>query len=251
MSKVESKSRFSLNQKLIFSALIMIAVVISIPLVYAIVEPHIKITMDGAQTTKPIQIVDSQNNEVFSIDTDGTIFPDPVLNKQVLADINTGKTVLFFESASESASVSVTDGTNIDQYQVLAEWELDFTTTEVGKGILPFVNVHDGYLTGFMKKDISNEVAVRLDYHTVDEGWSNLLFISTTVNNLLIGGVSTQNGNSMCFRGFIGAVDPCTIKLVYGNTNTVGGNPTFLELEEIKFYLEITVPYGVTVTRVT
>lgn len=49
----------------------------SSPTIYAIVEPHITITMDPGQTTKPLQINDDLGSEVFSVDVDGTISPNP------------------------------------------------------------------------------------------------------------------------------------------------------------------------------
>lgn len=44
--------------------------------VMAIVEPHITINMDLGQTTKPFVINDNTGMEIFSVDTDGTIFPN-------------------------------------------------------------------------------------------------------------------------------------------------------------------------------
>lgn len=56
-------------------AIFAILAVISIPIVYAVVEPSIILNMDSGQTTKPLQIKDNLGNEVFSVDTDGTVFP--------------------------------------------------------------------------------------------------------------------------------------------------------------------------------
>ena len=44
--------------------------------VYSVTEPYLKITMDGGQTTDPIQIVDSGSTSVFSIDPNGSITSD-------------------------------------------------------------------------------------------------------------------------------------------------------------------------------
>lgn len=41
--------------------------------VMALVEPHITITMEPGQTTKPFQIKDDQGTDVFAVDVDGTI----------------------------------------------------------------------------------------------------------------------------------------------------------------------------------
>lgn len=51
----------------------IIASIIMVPFIYAAVEPHILLTMDAAQTTKPFVINNSTNDEVFSIDTDGSM----------------------------------------------------------------------------------------------------------------------------------------------------------------------------------
>ncbi len=171
MSKVESKPRFSLNQKLIFSALIMIAVVISIPLVYAIVEPHIKITMDGAQTTKPFLIVDSQNNEVFSIDTDGTLFPDPtadIILNQASPDYK-----YYVEYTHEDVIIYGTGSDNGDynNWLVLAEYRIDFNSLTENEGsgdtstTYPApIFIGGSFLNGFVKSSSGTfdaEISVR------------------------------------------------------------------------------------------
>jgi len=60
----------------ILSVGIISGVVLS-PEIWAMIEPHITITMDPEQTTKPFQILDNFGDEVFSVDVDGTIFPPP------------------------------------------------------------------------------------------------------------------------------------------------------------------------------
>lgn len=76
MSSEPNKSRFTLNQKLMIITAVLIISIVSSPLVYAVVEPHIKITMGESQTTKPFQIVNNLDQEVFSVGADGTIFPE-------------------------------------------------------------------------------------------------------------------------------------------------------------------------------
>ncbi len=44
--------------------------------VYSVTEPYLKITMDGGQTTDPIQIVDSADSSVFNINGTGFIESD-------------------------------------------------------------------------------------------------------------------------------------------------------------------------------
>ena len=58
----------------ILSVGIISGVVLS-PEIWAMIEPHITITMDPGQTTKPFQILDNLGDEVFSVDVDGTVFP--------------------------------------------------------------------------------------------------------------------------------------------------------------------------------
>ena len=65
------------KQLLFFGILVVgfIGIGAASPTIYAIVEPHITINMDPGQTTKPFQINDNLGTEIFSVDTDGTIFP--------------------------------------------------------------------------------------------------------------------------------------------------------------------------------
>ena len=61
------------KQFLFFGILVagFIGLVAFSPTIYAIVEPHITITMDPGQTTKPFVINDNVGSEVFSVDVDG------------------------------------------------------------------------------------------------------------------------------------------------------------------------------------
>ena len=72
----------------------ILGLIASSPTIYALVEPHITITMEPAQTTKPFQINDDQGTEVFSVDVDGTIFPSSgVTSKIILGAISEGSTL--------------------------------------------------------------------------------------------------------------------------------------------------------------
>ncbi len=64
------------KQNSMFLVLIAVALVITIPMAYSAVEPSIIINMESGQTTKPLQVKDSGGSEVFSVDVDGTVFPD-------------------------------------------------------------------------------------------------------------------------------------------------------------------------------
>lgn len=93
-------------RRLFLFAILSVGIVgglVSGPSIWAAVEPPITITMDPGQTTKPIQIKDNLGNEVFSVDTDGTIFPassggtvslvtnDAVLDNNAKAYIDVGE----------------------------------------------------------------------------------------------------------------------------------------------------------------
>ena len=69
MGHLEKRKKF-----LFFGILVVgfIGLVAASPAIYAIVEPHITITMDPGQTTKPFQIKDDLGTEVFSVNPDGT-----------------------------------------------------------------------------------------------------------------------------------------------------------------------------------
>lgn len=62
------------------------------PQVMALVEPHITINMDPAQTTEPFQIKDDLGSEVFSINSDATIssanYADLVFKQESVVNVD-------------------------------------------------------------------------------------------------------------------------------------------------------------------
>ena len=76
--------------------------------IYAIVEPHITITMDPGQTTKPFVINDDTGSEVFSVNPDGSFFAANVAQ-------------LHFGQNSE---VSVAAGDVLATPKILARWNI-------------------------------------------------------------------------------------------------------------------------------
>ena len=103
------------KQFLIFGLLacVILGVLVSSPTIYAIVEPHITITMDPGQTTKPLVINDDTGTEVFSVDVDGTISPSG-------ATIGTGD-ITSFEFFQKTP---VTFFADRDNPFVFAKWTL-------------------------------------------------------------------------------------------------------------------------------
>jgi len=99
------------SKKLLFFGLLaggIIGLVASSPTIYAIVEPHITITMDPGQTTKPFVINDDTSTEVFSINPDGSFSASNVV-------------MLHFE---EKGVINVPSGTLKSSPQLLAVWQL-------------------------------------------------------------------------------------------------------------------------------
>ena len=58
MNLKNKESKFTGNQKAVIIGISLFALIIISPQIYAAVEPHITITMDPGQTTKPFQIKD-------------------------------------------------------------------------------------------------------------------------------------------------------------------------------------------------
>ena len=96
---------------LALTSIVVISVVSTLafgPQVMALVEPHITITMDPSQATKPFQVNDDQGTNVFSIN------PDSTFSSVNYAD-------LVFKQESE---VNVIAGQNLTNPVILAEWKL-------------------------------------------------------------------------------------------------------------------------------
>jgi len=85
-----------------------IALIAFSPTIYAIVEPHITITMDPGQTTKPFAINDDQSTEVFSINPDGSFSAGNIV-------------VLHFE---QKGIITIPQETLSDDPLLLAVWQV-------------------------------------------------------------------------------------------------------------------------------
>jgi hypothetical protein len=241
---------------------LLIVAVVSSPFVYAIVEPHIKITMDDSQTTKPIQVVDSFGQEVFSVDVDGTIFPEPVSTpfvlNQTLQDFDSGMSVLLFEQIEEFSVETSIPSFDFDAMEEIALWRIDFSssnddTNDPPNTGMPDVYMADGYFSGFTKSSNGAEVGLYIGWkNTSNPSWD---FIgtagrdATTYSGFGIGG-SFLEDFTMCFRD-AGDFDPCFISIRLGNTDAGGGGiPMTNFIKDVKYFQTVVLPASATLTRV-
>lgn len=68
LNTVSNKSKWT-----IFGSLIVFALIIASPQIYAAVEPHIIMTLDAGQTTDAMTILNNAGDEVFKIDHEGLL----------------------------------------------------------------------------------------------------------------------------------------------------------------------------------
>jgi hypothetical protein len=95
------------NQITLIGALI-VASIISTPIIYAAVEPHIILTMDASQTTNPFTINNNTDYTMFEIDDEGFV------NSKLEVNHRTGNTPYVITAADDLADPII-----------LAEWVLD------------------------------------------------------------------------------------------------------------------------------
>ncbi len=246
----------------------MIGSVVASPFVYARVEPHIRITMDVSQTTKPIQVIANNGTEVFSVDVDGTISPQqgiPVSDN--LQVIDEGTTALLYTQTAELTESFSIPSFDFDAMTELALWRIDFSSSddEVGTGQpitqIPSVTISDGHHSGFVKSDTGATVEVRIAWKTTT--FPDYLEVLGTIEKPFTGFADDiyagQHQDSdtgirdttMCDRD-AGDLDPCFIRIAWGNTDvSKTGLPVQGKIKDYKFYLSIILPNGATLTRVT
>jgi len=154
------------NKKLLIFGILaggIIGLVAFSPTIYALVEPHITINMEPAQTTKPFVINDDTSTEVFSVDADG------VLSSQ-------GLKVLSFEQGP----VIETSNVGINNAVELAKWRIDFASPPA-TGDKPPLRVVDAYVSGQIKTTNSASFAFfGFAISTDDATWSLKCNIGTS-----------------------------------------------------------------------
>jgi hypothetical protein len=234
------------NQKITYIGILAIILVIAVPTVYAIVEPHIKITMDASQTTKPIQVVDNFGQEVFSVDVDGTVFPAPVIppTPPQLTTVQSLRHILIGEDTKTSTFTE-----DVNDQKVLAKWRVDFNSPQDDNGgffgLPPVVYTHF-FLSGFMKNDNADFVSVAFsssfDDVTIDEEFLTDGNGSTNYQATLF-----HDGDSVAFceRSNI-SQNECFITIGYYIPQGTGSTAT---IRDYIFEVGIILPADATVTQ--
>jgi len=225
-----------------------VASVIAIPIVYGAIEPSIIINMDPSQTTKPLQIKDNLGTEVFSVDTDGTIFPATggLGNSSLSSGVSFSNMYeLSFEQVAQETQIFNASGR--DNFLQLAKWRIDFNGIKNEKSPTsnPDVKNIGSILTSSLK---SSDSTVRMellvsfdDFVTVPETIMSLQNIGLIFNH-----DSEDSSGRICF-GRSNFTDPCFIALAWGTTNVATGNGTFRDLRSD---IIIIVPQGASVTQI-
>jgi len=232
------------NQKLNSIGLLAIFLVIAIPTVYGAVEPSIIINMESGQTEKPIQVKDSGGTIIFSVDTDGTVFPAPVIPTTV----TTVQSLRHIVLGEESHTSTFTE--DVDDQIILAKWRVDFNSPLDDNGGffgLPPVFVTHFVLSGFMKNDnadfVQTSMSTSFDDVTIDDefqtdGNGSVAFQVTKFDDV--------NDFDICQRDNI-AEDECFI--TFGFHIPQGSGSTGV-IADYLFELGIILPADTTITQV-
>ncbi len=185
-----------MNKKINLNLVLVLAVasVIAIPIVYGAIEPSIIINMDAGQTTKPLQIKDNLGTEVFSVDTDGTIFPSGFGNIPLNSGTTSNTYELSFEQVAETTQIFNASG--IDNFLQLARWKIDFNgePNEKFPTNHPRVALPYGFLSGHLK---SSDVRVDMDVLvTYSDNSQDESIVAISGSGLLYDSDSNSRGSS-------------------------------------------------------
>jgi len=153
------------SKKLLFFGLLaggIIGLVASSPTIYAIVEPHITINMEPAQTTKPFVINDDVSSEVFSINPDGSL--------------SSGNFVmLHFE---QKGTITIPKEASFNDPEILAEWRV-VKDPGVSDG---FIFISTGSVLGEVKRVNGTNTGVGFHFYISEDGidWDERMSASTS-----------------------------------------------------------------------
>ena len=140
----------------------IISLVASSPTIYALVEPHITINMEPAQTTKPFEIKDDLGSEVFSINPDGSL--------------SSGNFVmLHFE---QKGTITIPQEASFNDPEILAEWRV-VKDPGVSDG---FIFISTGSILGQVKRVSGTSASVGFHFYISDDGidWDDRMSASTS-----------------------------------------------------------------------
>ncbi len=228
--------------------IIAVALVIAIPTVFALVEPSIIINMEPSQTTKPIQLKDNLGTEVFSVDVNGTIFPEQVSTN--LRDFDGGVKIIVFNQISEVAFATDNLG-DFNTWNVFATWRIDYNSLsddDSGVGTFPFpvMDPDKTIISGFLKSSngiVDATVAIRDSFD--GSTWSNIVGIQRD-NTVFIAQQASASSSSVCERTSL-AQDECFISIRLGTDTATAITATVKDLE---VYMQLVMPSQTTLTRI-
>ena len=209
--------------------------------------------MEPTQTQKPIIVKDNLGAEVFSVDTDGTIFPAPPTGEPLnatLTNIANNVEVMTHEIIAEQ--VSIGDDAGYGNFDHFAKWRFDFNSQDIeAGGELPRVEVMFATASGFLKASSGSYEILMLE--SLD---NEATYDIVSVNRVLLSGDETtyegehfqepHNSNSnYCADRIFG--NSCFIALGHGEFFGGGGT---MAVKDYKLHVEVILPSGATMTKV-
>lgn len=199
----------------------IVGLILSSPTIYAIVEPHITITMDPAQTTNPFQINDDQAEAVFAIDSNGVI-------------ISTGAPIQLLYEAD--GPINIPSGIEFPAQIFLAKWEITKPVGALDTEILVFSNTNQA--------EMRRTSGIDSTFYTV------LVSPDDVIYNTQEGLGTSSDTYEAVFDGFasLDGYPSNTRFIAIGVSN--GDATTSGEIQNVKTYLEIMLPHGWTIERV-
>ncbi len=256
-----------------------VASVILIPIAYGLVEPSIIINMEPSQTTKPLQIKDNLGTEVFSVDVDGTIFPQPS-GQGVVANSLTGNLILLSVVNPNEFSIGQTPSGDSADFVQLHTWKIDYNrqinivTGGVPTGLFHLPNVFPMYaeIGGLIKSDNVGDIYTISVFHNARDNtdaseWNQVidddpisgfeLLIETNSLTFVtkqqrLGGAFNDQSTGAVMKNFCGnninSTNPCFISIRAGSSSSPSG--TNGTVDQFNFQMLILLPDGATITKV-
>jgi hypothetical protein len=148
------------NQTISIFGIMLIAAVISTPIIYAAVEPHIILTMDAGQTTAPFTINNNTDYTVFEI------LPGGEINDSL---------GIGFRTNNDVVSILVTD--DIADPVILKSWALDRSFNSDDPIHIPFSDI---VMSGMVKRDSGASSCVMGFAQFDGASWSPTVSIGTS-----------------------------------------------------------------------
>ena len=213
------------NRKLHYYAIILALVVISIPLAYSATEPSIIINMIFGQSEKPLIIKDNLGTEIFSVDTDGTLFPTvgspPLTPDEELIELRTE--LMFYESRPIQIHTLTCNPCSDDtDFIGLAEWVITWDQAIDEDGNEFQVLITDLHIASSMK---SSGGTIRYGIYESEDSGTTFSSISLLVTSSVIFRNNDSDSDSLNICDTRAFGETCIIRVQFGST-IVAPNPT-------------------------